>query len=296
MQRRTWLRSVAVLVALCASAQVLHAKTTRGYADIRYGQLHYTLTTPDAGAKAGVPVVMLHQTPNSSVEYGPLAPAMGADRPAYAFDTPGYGGSDGPAAQPTIEEYAVVMAEALRNLGFGPDKPVDIVGYHTGALIALELALLEPKMIRKLALVGFYNVSDDVSAKAALNVKHPKSYPELLDSFCTALPGYKSRYPAAGMPDEAWARIRIDSLRSGMSKEHGHTAAYVYAPQVRVRAPLVKQPVLLIALEDGLRQATVDSAKLFSNATLMDVPQYQNGVFIAHTADMASRLRSFLGG
>lgn len=292
----------AALIAGCFSAAPAWAdnpfagqKVRHGYVDMRWGQLHYAIATPPIPeAQRKPPVIMLHQTPNSSVEFGPLVTTMAADRVVIAIDTPGYGGSDGPSNVPAIADYAGAVAEGLKALGYGPGKPVDLLGYHTGAFIAAELAIAEPKMVRKISLVGVYYVPEERWKKTLENLKHPQTLPEMLDQFCTALPRYKEMYPAVGMNDEQWASVRIDSLRSKLQKEYGHEAAYRYAADVEKRMGLIAQPVQLMALEDGLRQATIDSRKLFKKAELIDMPQYKNGVFFAATDDIAARLRKFL--
>ena len=72
----------------------------RHYIDYDGGQLHYRRAEPPPGVARRVPVVCLHQTPTSSLEFEPLMRELASDRVVVALDTPGYGGSGGPPAPP----------------------------------------------------------------------------------------------------------------------------------------------------------------------------------------------------
>lgn len=276
-------------------------KVHRGYVAMRYGQLHYAISDPDtAASRQQAPLVMLHQTPNSLAEFGPLIAQMGKDRLVIAIDTPGYGGSDAPPSQPTIEDYAVVVAEALQALGLNPQRSVDLLGNHTGAFIATALATLQPQRVRKLALIGVFVVSDDVLANMRKLMPHPESYTEIIDYWCSRVPTVRSIYEAEGVPDSAWA-LRVDSLRPiATRREYGHHAAFEYAARARTELPKVTQPVLLMAIADNIEDATRRSAPLFPNAKLLELPHIRtgksvyDGVFYSHTAAIAVELRKFL--
>ncbi len=273
----------------------------RGYVAMRYGQLHYALSDPGtAQSRHHPPLIMLHQTPNSLVEFGPLIAAMGKDRRTIAIDTPGYGGSDAPPSQPTIEDYATAIAEAFAALGLGARQRVDLLGNHTGAFIATALATLQPGRVRKLALVGVFVAPDEVIESVRTALPHPKSYTEVIDQWCARYPMARSAYEAEGVPDSAWA-LRADSLRPVATKrEYGHHAAFEYAQRARTELPKVAQPVLLMVVGDNLEGMTRASAPLFPNAKLLELPEIRtgkgvyDGVFYNHTAVIAAELRRFL--
>ena len=132
----------------------------RGFADMRWGQIHYRMATPSLpAAQRKLPLVLLHQSPLSSLEYGPLITEIGRDRVVVAIDTPGQGNSDGPPSEASIAEYSAAILDALKALGFGPQKPFDLLGNHTGTSLAIEIALQEPKMVRQIVMTGMYMAS-----------------------------------------------------------------------------------------------------------------------------------------
>jgi len=117
----------------------------RGYVDTTSGQVHFR----ELGS--GRPLVLLHKTPSSSIQFVRCAPLLAHRARVVAFDTPGFGLSDPPPKPPTICDYARTLAEAMDALRLGP---VDLVGHHTGASIALELAAIRPSLVRRLVLAG----------------------------------------------------------------------------------------------------------------------------------------------
>ena len=81
-------------------------------------------------------------------------PELGRDRGVSALDTPGYGESAPPPEPQTIEALTNALSVALGNLGYGDGDVIDIVGVHTGSLIAAEMALQRPDLVRRVVLSG----------------------------------------------------------------------------------------------------------------------------------------------
>ena len=87
-----------------------------------------------------------HQTPLSSWTYRPLLEVSSYTGILLAFDTPGYGDSDpldatGLAGQTpaNLRSFSRRLEGALRELA--PDRPLLLLGQHTGAHLALLLAV-----------------------------------------------------------------------------------------------------------------------------------------------------------
>ena len=119
----------------------------RRYVDVGHGQV-LARRIPGAGR----PLVMLHTSPASSALLEPLMRAMATGRPVIAFDNPANGDSDPPPGRGPFEiaDFAAVANEALAGLAPGE---FDLYGTHTGALIAMELAISSPR-VRRLILDG----------------------------------------------------------------------------------------------------------------------------------------------
>jgi pimeloyl-ACP methyl ester carboxylesterase len=127
----------------------------RGFARIAEGLMHFR----HAGENTGEPPLwMMHAAPASSRSLEPLLASLADGRRVYAPDTPGYGDS-APllATEPQISDYADAMLRTLDALGL---DVVDLYGFHTGAHIAIEMALAAPQRIRRVVLDGLLVLDD----------------------------------------------------------------------------------------------------------------------------------------
>ena len=104
----------------------------RRFLDIPDGQIHYVT------AGSGRPVLLLHQTPRSWDEYRDVIPHPRARSGGWSRWTRSVTGeSYKPAGRCDIEDYARGAIALLDGLGIASAA---VVGHHTGAVIAMELA------------------------------------------------------------------------------------------------------------------------------------------------------------
>lgn len=83
-------------------------------------------------------MILLHQSPRSSLEYVALMQDWAADFTVIAPDTPGNGLSDPlPLENPSVYDYADNLAEFMTALGI---EQAAVYGFHTGASIAIAFA------------------------------------------------------------------------------------------------------------------------------------------------------------
>lgn len=101
----------------------------------------------------GRPVALFHESPRSSHVLLDLAHALSDRFTVLAFDTPGYSLSDPmPMDRPSIDDFAKVLAGAMRALGV---TNVPAYGIHTGATIAARMAVHDPGLISGLIFDGY---------------------------------------------------------------------------------------------------------------------------------------------
>lgn len=122
----------------------------RGYASCRWGQVHYR-AAGTAGGGSRPAALLLHESPQSSAIFERALPLLGERIAAYALDTPGYGYSDPPPGPRPVPEYAAAMLEAASSLDL--DR-FAAVGVHTGAGIALQMAVQAPERVSHLVISG----------------------------------------------------------------------------------------------------------------------------------------------
>jgi pimeloyl-ACP methyl ester carboxylesterase len=104
-------------------------------------------------AGSGPPVVLLHDSPRSSVLHLPLLEALSGACTLFALDTPGYGMSDPLPSdpRPELDDFGDALAAALQALGL--EQPT-VYAFHTSSKIALSCAVRHPGRIGRLVVDG----------------------------------------------------------------------------------------------------------------------------------------------
>ena len=285
-------------VPVAVRADPLTLRVKHGFADSVYGQIHYLTAQPEVSLPRRnwkTPLLMFHQSPLSSQEFGPLIAEMGRDRIVVALDTPGQGLSDGPDQVVTIADYATAMDAALTQLGYGKARPVDIFANHTGVWIAGELAIRHPAMVRRLVLNGVYVVPEDIWRANLARLRLENSSAEFFETITASLPRARQYYLDRGMSDADWGRMVINSLTPLRRREYGHVAAFSYAADAPARLPLITQPTTLLLIDDGIADRTRGAIPLFRHVTrVIERMDWKEGLFYTRTSEVAALLREAL--
>ena len=122
----------------------------RAYVDGPFGQMHVRVAGEQG---AHPPVICFHMSPMSGRIYQRFIDVLAMrGRMAVAIDTPGFGMSDPPPAPPSIADYSEAMEAAIASLAIA--GPVNLMGYHTGSMIAANLAADRPDLVRRLICVS----------------------------------------------------------------------------------------------------------------------------------------------
>lgn len=208
----------------------------RGYVDTSLGQVHYR----ESGQ--GPVLLLLHQTAESSRMYTDVMPLLARDFRVIATDTPGFGESDKPDAPPSMADYARCMFEALERLDV---RTASILGHHTGASIAVEMAASRPDRVQKLVLSGCPDYDPEVRAEKLKNVA-PASLAADGSHFAKAW-ARVAPYRTGWATTEQTDRAAQDTLKAGPNYYFAYVAVFSY--DVRARIPAITAPTLLIGGE-----------------------------------------------
>ncbi|MBM3515893.1 MAG: alpha/beta hydrolase [Alphaproteobacteria bacterium] len=256
--------AATALVQPAHRARAADAPIRRHYVSAWTGQVHLRLAgEPGAGKR---PVLCLHPSLASSLNFVPLMTKLGSDRFVFAPDTPGYGMSDAPPAQPSIADYARAMADVVDALKL---PEYDLLGAHTGSKTCVELARLQPRQVKHLALVAapVYTPAD----VQHLRERNPVDPPDESGEFLAR--AWKRR--AAGRDprsslDEVMAKFP-DYLMGGDKRVWGQVAAFGYHFEDTIGKVAV--PVMVLNPKGDLFEMTLRIAPHIKNGKLINLPQ-----------------------
>ena len=217
-------------------------KLTRRFVETSAGTIHCAI----AGQGRGNDVLLLHQTPRSWKEYAEVLPLLGARRRAIAMDTVGFGDSSAlPPGGDSIEAWADAALALLDALDI---QQVHIVGHHTGATVATEMAVRAPERARSVVLSSA--PFDDEQTRAAHlergpivdNVRPHEDGSHVLELWRTRAPFYPE-----GRADLLEAFL-VDALKAGPRAPEGHQVVARY--DMRAAVARLRCPVLLVGATD----------------------------------------------
>ena len=267
-------------------APAVHVR--RMYVDCRYGQMHLrSAFAGNGGFDELTPLVCLHQSPMTGRVFDRFLPLMGTDRTVYAPDTPGFGESDPPPVQPSIADYAGAIGDFLDHLRL---RRVDLLGYHTGAAIAAELAIARPEQVRRVVMVAA-PVFTDAEREAFERARWPSPLRE--DGAHLAEEWQRSlRWRGPGVTLEQLAASFADKLRNGPRGWWGASAAMHWPAQDRL--PRMQQPAMVLRPRDDLWEVTPRARPLLPGATFVDLPDLGFGLFDVGADEVARHVRPFL--
>jgi pimeloyl-ACP methyl ester carboxylesterase len=196
-----------------------------------------------AEAGSGAPVLLLHQTPRSWDEFRDVLPILGRHYRAIAMDTVGYGDSDTlPLDQASIENWAKAAHQLLAALNI---ERTAVVGHHTGASIAIEIAATYPGQVAALVLSASPYL-DEARREKARRHKHviDEAEPHADGLHLTKFWSMRQSFYPAGRID-LLERFIVDALKAGARAAEGHRV--VDRHEMEKRLPLIRCPTLVIA-------------------------------------------------
>ncbi|MEO8677588.1 MAG: alpha/beta fold hydrolase [Vicinamibacterales bacterium] len=100
---------------------------------------------------AGEPVLLIHGLGSSTRDWAPQIDALATRFTVVAFDVRGHGRSGKPDQRYSVKLFADDTAALIRALGLAP---VHVVGISMGGMIAFQLAVDAPGLVRTLVIVN----------------------------------------------------------------------------------------------------------------------------------------------
>lgn len=244
----------------------------RGYTDTAAGQIHWRMVEPQ-GDITQPDLYCLHPAPFSGLAWTTIMPHLAQGRRVIAPDLPGHGGSDPCRGTPSIAGFAAAMMAVADDLS--PKDRIDVTGFHSGCLVALEMAIKSDARVRGAVLTDVpYFDADAQPAMLARTGGDLDITPEL---DCLAGPwtlGMTRRLDS--QPVERCFEMFVEQLRHGRAMNAGFHAAFTYP--CADRFAMITRPISLIATQSGLLAATQAAAKATPFARLIERPDIMRAV------------------
>ena len=116
-------------------------------ARIRDLDVHYEITAPERGNA----VLCIHGLGSSTEDWQPQVAALARHHTVITYDVRGHGKSGKPRGRYSVRQFAEDAAGLIKYLEPGP---VDVLGISMGGMIAFQLAVDFPELVRSLVIVN----------------------------------------------------------------------------------------------------------------------------------------------
>ena len=213
-------------------------RVIKGYADGPFGQLHFQT------CGTGVPLVMVHQAPDSMVQFAPvMAHLAAAGIQAIAVDIPGCGMSDVPDHPPSIGEYAQMVPALLDHFSL---QTASVLGHHTGAIIVTDAVLQFPDRVEKVVLNGPLPLTDEERAYFKERMSAEKEWrPRWDGSHLLEQWNFRKKAQAEWIDLKAFHTHFIHGQLAGDQVWYAHEAVMAYKHEDAI--PKIQHPCLILA-------------------------------------------------
>lgn len=280
-------------IALTAPNQFVEGANGVTYAYRRFG-------APSPGV---LPLVMLQHFRGNLDNWDPLLlGALAAHREVIPVDNAGVGLSSG-TVPPTITGMARDAITFIEALGL---PRIDLLGFSIGGMVAQELTLIRPQLVRRLVLAGtgprsgvlMHGWINDVQALANVADNHPE---DLLSLFFEVTP--TSQQKGREFLERRAARTKDRDKPAGLQARDAQMDAItewgIPDPSQLDRLAGITQPVLVANGDNDIMIPTPNSwllAKHLPNARVRIYPDSGHGFLWQWPEEFAALIQSFLTG
>ncbi|MEM9005921.1 MAG: alpha/beta fold hydrolase [Cyanobacteria bacterium P01_F01_bin.86] len=204
----------------------------RAFLDTEDGQVLYRI------GGDGEPLLLLHMNPRSGDEFRELMPLLVQERRVMAMDLMGFGDSDKPPRMYHIADYARHVIALLDELGMAK---ISILGNHTGAFVAAEVAAAYPDRVEKIILGNVPGFGE--AGKARLDELFEIGFPIQADgSHLMKRWQARSRYVGSADLNHRWV---LDDLKCFGHPLYAVWAVSQYCLEAEARLRQIQCPTLI---------------------------------------------------
>ena len=252
------------------------------------------------GKPSGTPLILINRFRGTMDEWDPaFLDHIAAERHVVIFDNAGVARSGGEAPA-RMADWAANAAKFIETLGY---RQVDVLGFSFGGLVAQELTLRRPELVRRLIIVGSgagYVEGANLSAKAIEVATKPVNTDEdFLYLFFKDTPTSQ----AAGREHLARLRLRADAFSERVSEKAWKAmlsaGSDVGTPDTSLlrRVGSIRQPVLIANGNEDVMIPTYQSyalAQAIPNARLIVYPDSGHAFLFQYSKEFGDEVLRFL--
>lgn len=258
----------------------------KGYSDGLEGQIHWRMSAKEGTAPD---LYCFSPAPFSSIAYATVLPFLAQGRRAIAPDYPGQGGSEGGGPTPSIDQYADSMC-ALIEAQSG-NANITLTGFHSGCLVAVEVALRLSERVAGLALVDVPAFDPETRAKYLPQVGARFEPDTDLQSQAKAWDrAVTSRTET--QPLSRSLEMFADQVAAGDRQNATFHAAFTY--NVEDCFARLSAPTTIIATQSMLLEPSRRAARLIEGARLVERLDIQRSVLDEHAEQTAQAILAAL--
>ena len=265
---------------------------SKAYIDLDWGQIHRLQAAPSLVTEPTL--VCFPPNPFSGNYYRQLMASLALDRTVVALDYPGLGQSDPSTTWRTVGDLAEIMIDAIESARLTGEQhqSIDVCGYHTGAMVAAEVAIRRPDLVRRVILIGVPYFADPAENDAELqNVMQDRPLPTELAALESSWRfTMTDRHPDVVL-ERAYNNF-LESAAAWRARAPVYRALHGYA--AADRAVLVTQPALILNPHGGLKTHTRAYAQLIQDVSLVELPHLSYGVFDVAPEQIADIMLEYL--
>lgn len=228
----------------------------------------------------------LHPAPYGGGFFESFLPHLSPEVEAIAPDLPGFGRSSALAETPTIALYAETLADIICQ----QSDTVSLLGYHTGAMVAIELAASRPDLVDRLILPGVPYFDKSARDQRKMTFMAPGDQ----ESF-NALSGLWDMAVAKRHEDIPFGRaisMFKEAVQSHPNAWQGFRAVFDYGVEERLKKITV--PTLCLLVAGALAEPTRSACAVIEHAALKDMTHLGANPFERAPKALADAVSSFL--
>jgi pimeloyl-ACP methyl ester carboxylesterase len=258
------------------------------YIQTKKGQMH-VYEIESSAEEIYKPLLCLHPAPFSGLFFKTIMPLLNKNRRIVAPDYPGYGNSYPMNTLPKISDYADAINEGfLQNEDL---KQYDLIGFHTGCLVANELSIINKYSVDRVIMIDIPYFNKEEQKRLYPQVTTPLTISEDLESLRKVWDfNIKNRIDNVSI--ERSFELFIENLKPEKKDYFAFHAAFTYACEEKFKSN--PKHIHILATKSMLLEATHIASKTLSQAKIIDIHNITSNVFEEGAEIIAEHVLSVL--